>query len=387
MKSNRIVTIAASNITSPLGMTTEENFSAVIAGRTMVERHENLWHLPHPAQVSLFNAQGREQIAASTADAGKPFSFFEQMAIHSISHALKGCSIDASSKRTLFVLSTTKGNVDMLRENAAQLPADRQLPGVSAKTIARYFGNYNEPIVVSNACISGACALTVAARLIREGCYDEAVVCGADELSPFIISGFHSLMAISQEPCRPFDEERTGINLGEAAATIILKGEDAVDVQEGAWTLAAEAIRNDAYHISSPSRQGEGCFRALMQAMNHTEKDELAFVNVHGTATMFNDEMEARALFRAGLSDVPINSLKGYFGHTMGAAGVLESIISMQAADNGTIVGTKGFRAPGVSKKVNISAENRHTEKTTFMKTLSGFGGCNAALVFKKWKQ
>lgn len=379
MADRRGVTIAATNIISPLGMTSAATYQAVRAGRSSVKRYDRPWHLPHPVMASLMD---RQQTDAAFGAGAERYTRFERMAIVSIREALSHCDIDVQSARTLFVLSTTKGNVDLLRENPEGLPAERLLPGEAATVIARHFGNDHEPLVVSNACISGACALAEAARLIRLGRYDQAVVCGADVLSPFIVSGFHSLMAIADAPCRPFDEDRMGINLGEAAATIILKGEN--HSTAGAWTLRAEAVRNDAYHISSPSRNGEGCYRALRGVLSFVPIDELAFVNVHGTATMFNDEMEAQALWRAGLSAVPVNSLKGYFGHTMGAAGVLESIISMLAADDGVVLGTKGFATLGVSKPVNIAADCRPTDKRMFIKTLSGFGGCNAALLFSK---
>ena len=139
---------------------------------------------------------------------------------------------------------------------------------------------------------------------------------------------------------------------------------------------------NDANHISGPSRTGEGSFRCL-QALN-LNRDELAFVSVHGTSTLYNDEMESIALDRAGLADVPMFSLKGIYGHTMGAAGVLETILSMQAVDDGCVLGTRGFEELGVSRSVRLSAQNGQTSKRSFIKLLSGFGGCNAAMLFRK---
>ena len=138
---------------------------------------------------------------------------------------------------------------------------------------------------------------------------------------------------------------------------------------------------NDANHISGPSRTGEGSYRCL-QALD-IDKVELAFVSVHGTSTLYNDEMESIALDRAGLSEVPMFSLKGIYGHTMGAAGVLETILSMQAVEHGVVYGTRGFDTLGVSRQVSVSAEMRTTDKQSFVKLLSGFGGCNAAMKFR----
>ena len=130
--------------------------------------------------------------------------------------------------------------------------------------------------------------------------------------------------------------------------------------------LLRGAIRNDANPISGPSRTGEGSFRAIKVVLGDVEPEELALVSVHGTSTAYNDEMESIALTRAGLQNVPVNSLKGYFGHTMGAAGILETILSMASVDDGTVLGTRGY------------------SKRAFAKLLSGFGGCNAAGIFVK---
>ena len=178
--------------------------------------------------------------------------------------------------------------------------------------------------------------------------------------------------------------EGTGINLGDAAATIIYKGIAADELKAGQWYVARDAIRNDAFHISGPSRTGEGCWRALQSVLKDSDTNDIAFLNAHGTATLFNDEMESVAIDRAGLNEVPVNSLKGYFGHTMGAAGVLETIISMQALNDGLVLGTKGFEHLGVSKHINVSAENKHTTKHAFVKMMSGFGGCNVAAMYEK---
>ena len=156
---------------------------------------------------------------------------------------------------------------------------------------------------------------------------------GSDVQSRFIISGFQSFKALSDEACRPFDKDRRGLNLGEAAATIIFK--DEVPGPDD-WCIVSGAVRNDANHISGPSRTGEGSFRALKAALGDFDPGLLAMVSVHGTSTPYNDEMEAIAIARAGLDKVPVSCLKGVFGHTMGAAGILETILSMASVDDGT---------------------------------------------------
>ena len=195
---------------------------------------------------------------------------------------------------------------------------------------------------------------------------------------PAKMTGFQSLKALSEAPCKPFDAQRDGLNLGEAAAAVVLGfGEDG-------WEIVDGAVRNDANHISGPSRTGEGSFKSLRYVLRHCSPEELAFVNVHGTSTRYNDEMEAIAIDRAGLLDVPVNALKGTFGHTMGAAGILESILSMKALDAGLVLPTRGFSELGVSRAVKVSPLMGRTDKKAFVKLLSGFGGVNGALLFRK---
>lgn len=376
-----MIVSVAHNIISPLGMTTAENYAAVKAGRSMLKRYDGLWNLPEPFVASLMDRDKVEQAFAPLADKGN-YTFFEKMIILSASRAIAEAGINAASDRVLFVLSTTKGNVFLLDKNVKGFPEDQVLLGYAAKQMSQYFHNSNTPIVVSNACISGVCAQIEAMRNLESGVFDYVVTVGCDVQSAFIVSGFQSFKALSVEPCKPFDAHRTGLNLGDAAATIVYTRKD--KVTENEWVACRGAIRNDANHISGPSRTGEGSYRALKVALGDICLDKIAFINAHGTATLYNDEMESIAVERAGLSQVPVNGLKGYYGHTMGAAGILETILSMQAVDDHTILATRGYETIGVSHPLVLSNQNRPTEKEAFIKLLSGFGGCNAALLMAK---
>ena len=360
----------ADNILSPLGATTAENYQAVRAGRSALARYDKRWSLPDKVlTASLFSQEQEQQFLISG------LSRFESMVVTSVREALSQTTLDVSQPNVILIISTTKGDVELLKESPE---ADHLSPADSAQRIARELGFTTEPIVVCNACISGLSALILASRLLEDGQYEHAVVCGADSQSRFIVSGFQSLKALSPEPCRPFDMERMGLNLGEAAATMILsKG-------VGDWTLGPGAIRNDATHISNPAKNGEGSYLALKTIIDDNDKESLAFINAHGTATIFNDQMESVAIERAGLADIPVNAYKGSYGHTMGAAGVLETILSMTAIDDHTILATQGFEELGVSGHISLSAFHQSTSKSAFVKMLSGFGGCNAALLLEK---
>ncbi|MDE5645593.1 MAG: beta-ketoacyl synthase, partial [Muribaculaceae bacterium] len=139
-----------------------------------------------------------------------------------------------------------------------------------------------------------------------------------------------------------------------------------------------------AIHISGPSRTGEGAYRVLSDILKSLRRDEIAFVNAHGTATAYNDEMESIALHRAGLDDTPVNGLKGFYGHTLGAAGVAETILSMKAIDNGVVLPTKGYSEQGTTYALSISPDVRTASRRSFIKILSGFGGSNAGIAYRK---
>ena len=376
-----MIVSVAHNILSPLGMTTAENYAAVKAGRSMLKRYEGFWGLPEPFVASLMDRDKVEQAFTEIAD-DKQYTFFEKMIILSAKKALEQTDIDPTSEKVLFILSTTKGNVFLLDKRETGFPQERVLLGMAARQMTEFFHNPNTPLVVSNACISGVCAQIEAMRNLESDKFDYVVTVGCDVQSAFIVSGFQSFKALSVEPCKPFDANRTGLNLGDAAATIIYTRKDKVDKNE--WVACRGAIRNDANHISGPSRTGEGSYRALKVVLGDTNPDQIAFINAHGTATLYNDEMESVAIERAGLAQVPVNGLKGYYGHTMGAAGILETILSMCAIDDNNILATKGFEAKGVTHPLVLFNQNQPTDKRAFIKLLSGFGGCNAALLMAK---
>ena len=308
----------AHHIISPLGDGSRANWEAVQAGKSGLRYYTDRFADVEPFCASLF-AEPQE---------------FVPLCIHSAKQAIEEAKIDPASKDVVFVLSTTKGdNLDLI---------------TPAQQIAKHFGNPNEPIVVSNACTSGVCAQITAMRLLEAGIYQHAVVIGCDIQTRFIVSGFQAFKALSPEPCLPFSENRKGLNLGEAAATIIWSNQE-----NGGWKLMVGSIHNDANHISAPSRTGEGAYRCLQDVMSGVQPEEIELLGVHGTATPYNDAMEQVAIERAGLQNVQISALKPYFGHTMGAAGVLETIICMLTA------------------------------KKQFIKMLSGFGGVNAAIRLK----
>ena len=392
------------NIVSALGFTSDENYLNVKNGVSGLKLFTDRYNLPEPFMASEIDdkrldeafekariTNPRQQESTFKSEQGCPsndvkYSKMEKACIVSVAESLKDTDVDPSDKRVLFILSTTKGNAFLLDENERQGYEHNQLYlWRSAELISRFFGNTNTPLVVSNACISGAFALVAAQRELRSGKYDYVIVAGADLLSKFIVTGFQSFKALSQEVCKPFDVNRTGLNIGESVASVIMTERGEHEMKKNDIVLTASAVRNDANHISGPSRTGEGSYLALRSVMDGVDFEDIAFVCAHGTATPYNDEMESISLTRAGLQNVPINSLKGYFGHTLGAAGILESIVSMHAIKDRTVLGTYGFETLGVTNPLRMVKNVETTTKRRFIKMLSGFGGCNIAVLFTKY--
>lgn len=360
------VYISSVNCVTPLGMDLDSNWSALMRSESAI-RTVDIGMLK-----SVPVARFADPLALMK---DLSLSFLENLSLQVVVPLLKDKTI---TERTGFVLSTTKGNIDKLRSTSAQ---EAQL-GRMGEVLADRFGFTAKPIVVSHACVSGLLAVSIAKRLIQMGQYDEVLVLAADQVSEFVLSGFQSFQAMSSGPCRPFDVERDGVTLGEAVAAAWVTGQ---------WTgslvqILGEGAINDANHISGPSRTGEGLVRSVAAAFKEADitGDRIDFISAHGTATLYNDEMEAIAFDRIGLSGVPTHSLKGYYGHTLGASGLLELVISIKSMYENRLVATKGFANLGTSKYLHVIQDTASAVLNCCLKTASGFGGSNTAMIIKK---
>lgn len=374
------VYFVADNIVSPLGKTTAENFMRVKEGIEGVKQHVDPAISAEPFFASLFD----KTFFKNEINRHNELTPFENLLTYSIDDALSCSKVTASDPETILIISSTKGNISLLESgDRFDEKADAISLHVSAKKIAAHFNFKHTPIVVSSACISGLVGMITAKRLIQSGLYRNAIVAGADLITSFIFSGFNSFQALSNEVCRPFDADRKGINLGEGAATVILSSD--TEYKHNV-RLTGGSVSNDANHISGPSRTGEELFQSIKYSLKEAglSKEDIGLISAHGTATPYNDEMEAKAVALAGLQHVPLNSLKGYFGHTLGAAGLIETILTKQSMLDNTIVPTPRFKNLGVSVNVNVSAQPASATIFNSLKTASGFGGCNAAVVISR---
>ena len=243
---------------------------------------------------------------------------------------------------------------------------------------------------VSVACASGAMAIALAANLLLDGAAPMMLAGGSDALCPFTLSGFNSLQALDPAPCRPFDQNRKGLNLGEGAAVLVLETLAGARARRAnvLAVLRGWAMTNDASHPTAPQKQGIGLAACMRRAMEMAEcgADEIGYVNAHGTGTPLNDVAEAnayQAAFSARSGPVPVSSTKSYFGHCLGAAGALEAAITIMAIRCGALLPTLRLTDPIESPGIDwLRGEVRHQPLTLAMSVSAGFGGSNAALIF-----
>lgn len=376
MIANQPIYITDANCVTPLGFDIETNWKALVNGQSGIQFYENFGNLTAVYTSNIDSNKLNESFLKVTNE--NQFTKLEKMLILALYPIVSKNKI---IEKSVLILSTTKGNISVLENQEAPIE-DAQLSTL-AKKINTFFGFKTEPIVVSNACVSGVLAVSVAKRMIQFGAYENAFVIAGDEISEFVLSGFNSFQAMSNLPCTPYDAERNGVTLGEASAAVFIT---TVKPNHNAIAIIGDGAVNDANHISGPSRTGDGLYKSIESAFKEAniEKNKLDYISAHGTATLYNDEMEAIAFSRSNIENVAVNSLKGYFGHTLGASGLLEIVIGLQSVYHNELLASKGFSNSGVSIPIAILKENRKKEIKYFLKTASGFGGCNTAVLFEK---
>lgn len=363
---NKSVYITHSNLNLPSGSTKSLVLESLYSNKSAIQQHE------HPLMQGYFASKfSPEQLPELIPG----YSLVETLLINIISETITTASVSLTQPEVVLILSTTKGDINHLYSST---PEKAKLSYLSGR-LQQYFKAYNKPLVVSNACISGMQALEVSKILLQTNTYKKVVIAAIDMVSDFVLSGFFSFQALSGGPCLPFDKSRSGLCLGEGCAVAIVESEKTAEAVE----IVSIASSNDANHISGPSRTGDGLSLAIRAALKTSgiPKEDLALINAHGTATLYNDEMESLAFQTMELTQTPMNSLKGYLGHTLGAAGLIETIITAEALKHNKVLASKGYTEQGTSVEVNLSNQHRSTDKKFALKTGSAFGGANSAII------
>jgi 3-oxoacyl-[acyl-carrier-protein] synthase II len=288
------------------------------------------------------------------------------------------------------VLSTTKADITALQgafqHRPSSVTAQRHLfPALLAADLGAAHDIAGPVQCVSTACVSGLLAIQQGALLIQEDKADLVFVAGVDLFSDFVLSGFTLLKSLDPEGCRPFDAERKGLSLGEGAGVLVLARRETA--ASPALTVTGWGSSNDANHLTGPSRDGSGLALAMNRALQKagTAPHDIDFVHAHGTGTLYNDAMEGMALRAVfGNRAPPYCSSKGMFGHTLGAAGLLETIVCLIATRKQLLPGTPGLRRRDPSLPDSLLDKPRPAASLRrILKLNAGFAGVNAALVLE----
>jgi 3-oxoacyl-(acyl-carrier-protein) synthase len=312
------------------------------------------------------------------------------------SNALRGSGV--------FMASTVAGLSEIDPEIAENPSAWYQRGGLAraasypparvADAVGEYLGVRGPRCAISAACASSAMAIALAANMLLDGAAPMMLAGGSDALCPFTLSGFNSLQALDPDPCRPFDRNRKGLNLGEGAAVFVLETLERAEARNAhvLAVLRGWAMTNDAFHSTAPQTEGNGladCMRLAME-MAEVSGDNIGYVNAHGTGTPLNDVAETSAYetaFRERKRPIPVSSTKSYFGHCLGAAGALEAVIAIIAVRCGALLPTLRLADPIESPSVDwLRGKVLRQEVPLAMSVSAGFGGSNAALIFGNGK-
>ena len=301
------------------------------------------------------------------------------------------CHLDPVPQDTLLITATTKSGIDNLERVRRGHPAEPRDVMISAmyEEIHRKLNLTGEGVNISAACASSTVAIAQGATLIASRCADAVLVCCMDLVTEFVFSGFSALQALSAEPCRPFDRNRSGLSLGEGAAALLLMSEERAEQEARSHlaTILGWGAASDASHITAPDREGRGLLRAINQAMQMAKcgASDIAGISAHGTGTVYNDLMELK-VFNHIFNDypIPVYSIKGALGHTLGAAGGIEVAVGIRTLSEQTAPPTVGFSTPERGAEERVRPEPVNISGDYLLTTNSGFGGINAAIIISK---
>ena len=317
------------------------------------------------------------------------------LAIHAIKELLDSSGLSHFPEDTGFISGTSVGGIDKTEQhyydykNNAEYRKyiQAQHPGFTTEKIAEYFGLKGTVTTISTACSSSANAIMMGAQMIQAGKLKRVIVGGSDCLTKFTLNGFNSLKILSEQKSRPFDDEREGLNLGEAAGYLLLEAEDCIQNKEILGRVVGFGNSNDAFHQTASSENGEGAFKAISKAFKKAgiNTSEIDYINAHGTGTKNNDLSESVALKRIYQENLPdFSSTKAFTGHTLGAAGAVEAIFSLLSINNSEIYPNLNFQSAMTETGLTPVIELKKKQLRTVLSNSFGFGGNCTSLIFQK---
>ncbi len=389
--------ITGSGVVSAIGIGKEATLASLLAGKSGVGKMKYLvsCHTELPVgEVQLSNEEMMKTLGMTSSPAYSRTALIGCLALR---EALAEAHLDGMLDEVHFISATTVGGMDR-RElfHAEEKDCDQEHALIAthncascSEMIAGYFGDFASVATVSTACSSATNAIITGANMLRCGLADIVVVGGSECLSKFHLNGFNALMILDHQPCRPFDKDREGLNLGEGAAYLVM--ETAASVRKRGvrphYVLSGYANACDAYHQTASSPEGTGAFLAMREALKMAGLGtcDIQYINAHGTGTPNNDESESRALKRLFNNGVPpVSSTKSFTGHTTSASGSIEAVICLLALEHQFLPPSLNWHTPmddGIMPVTDTHAASRieHVLSNAF-----GFGGNDSSLVFSK---
>jgi 3-oxoacyl-(acyl-carrier-protein) synthase len=398
---NKRVAITGMGIISSIGNSVEENFQSLKNGKIGISTIENLETIHKEVikvgEIKLTNQQLAQKLNLSE---DNNFSRTTLLGAIAVREALENATIsNINDCRSGFISATSVGGMDLnekyfyeyFKDESTRRFLNSHDAGDSSHQIADYIGLKGMVTTVSTACSSAANAIMLGCRLIQSGQLDRVIVGGTDALAKFTINGFKTLMILSNTYNTPFDNDRKGLNLGEAAAFLVLESDEIVqkNTKKVLAYVSGFGNANDAFHQTASSENGEGAFLAMQKAFKlaNLQPEDIDYINAHGTATPNNDLSEGRAILRMFKDNVPdFSSTKAFTGHTLAAAAAIEAVYSVLALQHNLVFPNMNFKKP--MEEFNLIPQTTLKEKSInhVLSNSFGFGGNCSTVLFSKSK-
>lgn len=397
----KYVAVTGMGCISAIGRNIQENWDSLSSNKSGIgpidildTQHKNLL----VAEIKLENSDLRALCNLGNEDL---YTRTELLSVHAIQELMGKVHLTQEMLAdTAFINSTTVGGMDTTEkyyhefleseENRHFIPHNST--GYGSDLVANILGINGFRTTISTACSSAANAIMLGARMIQDGLVDRVIVGGVDSLSKFTVNGFNSLRIYSDQYCKPFDENRNGLNLGEAAAYLLLESENSLKETQNTPIayVAGYGNANDAFHQTASSDDGNGSYLAMKKALDiaQIQANEIDYINAHGTATPNNDLSESRSMIRlfGAAENIPVfSSTKAFTGHTLAAAGAIEAVFSILAIQNEAIFANLNFKNPIEDTGLipHVTFKDKSPLKYVLSNSL-GFGGNCSALIFSK---
>jgi len=393
------VAVTGMGIISSIGNTVDENFQSLIERKHGISRIKKIETIhKNSIMVGEIDLSNDELIHFLGLPENNNYSRTALLGEVAAKEAVKNAQIsDIDSYKTGLISATSVGGMDMTEkyyysqfdESKNRKYIECHPAGDSSTKIAKSLGIHDFVTTISTACSSSANAIMLGARMIKAGKLDRVIVGGTDCLSKFTINGFKTLMILSESNCKPFDENRTGLNLGEAAAYLVLESDEIVK-KENKQVIAhvsGYANTNDAFHQTASSDNGEGATLAMKKALEvaNLSPENIDYINAHGTATSNNDKSESKAILRVFGDNIPsLSSTKSYTGHTLAAAAAIEAVYSILSLQKDVIFPNLNYKTAISETGIIPVTEVLKKRSYHVLSNSFGFGGNCSTLIFSK---